>query len=76
KLVELRKEGVLIIGSGNIVHNLRMMDWQNSNATPYSWALAFNETVENSLRSDNVPETLFTILSTEEGRLAHPTPDH
>ncbi|QPT32947.1 4,5-DOPA dioxygenase extradiol [Proteus penneri] len=76
KLVELRKEGVLIIGSGNIVHNLRMMDWQNSDATPYPWALAFNEVVENSLQSDKVPEALFTILSTEEGRLSHPTPDH
>ena len=76
KLTELRKEGVLIIGSGNIVHNLRMMDWQNSDATPFSWAVQFSETIKSNLESDMVSESLFTILSTEEGRLSHPTPDH
>ncbi|QPN91140.1 4,5-DOPA dioxygenase extradiol [Proteus vulgaris] len=76
KLVELRKEGVLIIGSGNIVHNLRMIDWQNSDATPYPWALLFSETVEHSLQSDKAPTDLFTILSTEEGQLSHPTAEH
>lgn len=76
KLVELRKEGVLIIGSGNIVHNLRMMDWQNSDATPYPWALLFSETVEHSLQSDKAPTDLFTILSTEEGQFSHPTAEH
>lgn len=76
ELVELRREGVLVIGSGNIVHNLRMMDWQNDQAEPYSWALSFSETVERCLQSDKVPEALFTILSTQEGQLAHPTAEH
>lgn len=76
KLTELRKEGVLIIGSGNIVHNLRMMDWQNSDTMPYPWALAFSDTIKSSLESDTMQERLFTILSTEEGRLSHPTAEH
>ncbi|OAT33691.1 4,5-DOPA dioxygenase extradiol [Proteus myxofaciens] len=76
KLIELRREGVLIIGSGNVVHNLRMMDWQNDNSEPYPWALSFSKTVENALQSEEKPEILFDILSTEEGHLAHPTPEH
>ena len=76
KLQELRREGVLIIGSGNVVHNLKMMDWENANAEPYPWALSFSQHVENSLQHDDIPSALFEILSTQEGKLAHPTPEH
>lgn len=56
-----------MIGSGNIVHNLRMMDWQNDQAEPYSWALSFSETVERCLQSDKVPEALLPFYQRKKG---------
>ncbi|MEX6633785.1 4,5-DOPA-extradiol-dioxygenase [Hyphococcus lacteus] len=45
KLQPLRDEGILIIGTGNIVHNLGVMDW-NEAAKPYDWATRFNDYVK------------------------------
>ena len=46
KLAELRTKGVLLIGSGNIVHNLRVIDFENVDARPYDWAVKFDEKVK------------------------------
>jgi 4,5-DOPA dioxygenase extradiol len=43
QLLPLRSQGVLIIGSGNIVHNLRVVDMMNMEAEPYDWAVEFDE---------------------------------
>ena len=43
QLNPLREKGILIIGSGNIVHNLRVADMYNTNAKPYDWAIEFDE---------------------------------
>jgi 4,5-DOPA dioxygenase extradiol len=48
KLAALRDEGVMIVASGNVVHNLRMVKWEG-NAEPYPWARAFDEYVVNNL---------------------------
>ena len=44
----LRNKGVLIIGSGNLVHNLGMVDFANTNGG-YDWAIEFDATVKNLL---------------------------
>lgn len=48
KLSALRDEGVMIVASGNVVHNLRMMRWQGSQE-PYPWAVSFNQYVRDNL---------------------------
>ncbi|NCC76846.1 MAG: 4,5-DOPA dioxygenase extradiol [Clostridia bacterium] len=75
QLAALRDEGVLILGSGNIVHNLRRVDFNSEGGEP--WAYTFDQAVGDKIRQhDHVallhPET----FSPEAARLAIPTPDH
>jgi 4,5-DOPA dioxygenase extradiol len=76
-LAPLRAEGVLIMGSGNVVHNLsdafaRMR--RDDSSTP-DWATAFDADVARALeRHDH--EFLARAAESEVGRKAHPTPDH
>jgi len=71
-LYELRKRGVLIIGSGNIVHNLRMMQWTD---VAYDWAAAFNTDVKKLITSGN-DTALIDYKSLENSKYAVPTPEH
>lgn len=75
KLRFLRNEGVLIVGSGNIVHNLRVVDFSDR-ARPYPWAVEFDEWVKQMLIRRDYPSLMRQALSTEAGRLSVPTPDH
>ncbi|MEM9068756.1 MAG: 4,5-DOPA dioxygenase extradiol [Myxococcota bacterium] len=72
----LRSQGVLIVGSGNIVHNLRdaIARMRGRDATP-RWAMAFDQDVTNQLRQHD-HRALSAQLVTPEGRQAHPTPEH
>ena len=78
ELYDLRKKGVLIIGSGNMVHNLRMVSWENMN-TPgfgFDWALKMNDTFKQ-LISDGDFQPLINYESLgAESKLAIPTPEH
>ena len=56
-LQPLRREGVLIMGTGNIVHNLSVMQWDES-ATPYDWALRFNEYIKDGILN-NEPQRVW-----------------
>ena len=53
----LREHGVLILGSGNVVHTLQQMEW-DINARPYDWAERFNDLVINVVETDT-PQRLF-----------------
>ena len=75
ELFELRKKGVLIIGSGNIVHNLGMLDFHNIEAQPYDWALQFDEKVKENLINKN-HQGLIDYLSMKGASWAAPTLDH
>ena len=78
ELYELRKKGVLIIGSGNMVHNLRMVAWDKMNEQEYGydWALQMNDTFKNLiLGGDFKPLINYENLGAE-AKLAIPTPEH
>ncbi|MBD2783973.1 4,5-DOPA dioxygenase extradiol [Xenorhabdus sp. DI] len=73
KLALLRDEGVLIIGSGNIVHNLPA---EKLGAELFPWACSFEQFVRESLTSRENPHPLFKALDREDGQLSNPTPEH
>jgi 4,5-DOPA dioxygenase extradiol len=76
-LAPLRDEGVLILGSGNVVHNLGhafAARRRGETATP-EWARAFDAEVAAAL-SRHDADALVRILDTDEGRRSAPTPDH
>ena len=71
----LRKRGVLVVASGNVVHNLRMVRWEE-NAKPYDWALEFDGIVKKNIEDDN-PKVLVEYEKTgEAARMSHPSNDH
>jgi 4,5-DOPA dioxygenase extradiol len=73
-LAPLRDEGVLLMGSGNIVHNLRAVDW-DEDAPPFDWAVEFDAFVAAALAGSR-HQDLVDYLSHPLGRTAAPTPDH
>ena len=73
RLAPLRDEGVLILCSGNVVHNLRAVDWR-SPEQGFDWAQRFDDDVRDRLAAD--PSSLGEVLASEDFRLAVPTPDH
>nr|WP_316840946.1 4,5-DOPA dioxygenase extradiol [Pedobacter gandavensis] len=76
ELYELRKKGVLILGSGNMVHNLRMMSWEMINGGGYDWALEINEQFKQLiLNNDHQPLQAYQTLG-KAAMLAIPTPEH
>ncbi len=75
KLKELRNHGVLIIGSGNVVHNLRKIKWEE-NAEPYDWALEFDAWVKENLLQKNYEALIKKFNETPSGKLSIPTTEH
>jgi 4,5-DOPA dioxygenase extradiol len=78
ELYDLRKKGVLIIGSGNMVHNLRMVSWAKINTPGYGfdWALTMNDKFKQ-LIADGDYQPLINYKSLgAEAMLAIPTPEH
>lgn len=73
KLAALREEGCLIFGSGNVVHNLRMVEWDNPNGTEA--ALRFNRAIIDRIEARNDP-TVVNYAALPDAAYAVPTPDH
>lgn len=78
ELYALRKKGVLILGSGNMVHNLRMVAWDRLNDTNYGydWAIQMNETFKHLIASGDYNPLINYDSLGREARLAIPTPEH
>jgi 4,5-DOPA dioxygenase extradiol len=75
RLAPLRDEGVLVVGSGNVVHNLATVAW-GEGATPFPWATRFNEAVRSRLlANDHAALTDMSVLG-EDGARSIPTPEH
>lgn len=73
KLAALSEQGVLIMGSGNVVHNLRRIDWSSPDGV-FDWAREFDLTVSDILATD--PKAILGIEDNKNYRLSSPTPDH
>ena len=78
ELYALRKKGVLIIGSGNMVHNLRMIAWDKMNVPGfgYDWALKMNDTFKNLIQDGEMSKLIHYERLGREANLAIPTPEH
>jgi len=76
ELSALRKKGVLILGSGNMVHNLRMVSWEMINGGGYDWAIEANEKFKSAiLNKDHLSLINFEQMGSDV-RLGIPTPEH
>jgi 4,5-DOPA dioxygenase extradiol len=77
RLAPLREEGVLILGSGNIVHNLHAYAWGEHATEPYEWAVLFEQRVRDLLLSGKTKALIgYENQLGKEAMLAVPTPDH
>jgi 4,5-DOPA dioxygenase extradiol len=75
KLAALRDEGVMLAGSGNVVHNLRVIRWE-AGAAPYPWAVRFDAAARDLLeRREHAPLCEYHALG-EAAHLSVPTPEH
>lgn len=76
KLAPLREEGVLIVGSGNLVHNLHTYAWGGHPRDPYDWAVRFENAAKDiMLAGDYKPLVNYDMLG-QDAALSIPTPDH
>ena len=73
RLAPLRERGVLIVGSGNVVHNLRMVEWGRPEFG-FPWAERFDNAVLDQLARD--PQRVVAVANHPDFAMAVPTPDH
>jgi 4,5-DOPA dioxygenase extradiol len=75
KLAPLRDEGVLILASGNVVHNLRVMQ-RRDDASAFPWASEFNDALRGSLLKSDHAAVINPISLGDSARMSIPTPEH
>jgi 4,5-DOPA dioxygenase extradiol len=78
QLSDLRYKGILIVGSGNIVHNLRLVDYPNFDKDNYGydWAIEARETINNYVLDGNYKPLFDYERQSKALQLAIPTPEH
>jgi len=77
KLAALREQGVMIVASGNVVHNLRMVRWSGETEA-WPWAESFNQYVRENLSWEGESEQhpLINFMQHDGAALSNPTPEH
>ena len=73
KLAPLREQGIMLLGSGNVVHNLSRLHWNEPNSG-FDWAERFDDAVLAQLQAD--PSAILKVAEHPDYELAVPTPDH
>lgn len=73
RLAPLRDRRVMILGSGNIVHNLRLIEWDKPDSA-FAWAKRFDDATQEQLASN--PGEVLRLVEHADYPLAVPTPDH
>lgn len=76
RLRPLREEGVLVLGSGNVVHNLHAYAWGRKVVEPYDWALRFEATLRARIAAGDLATIAAYESLGEDAALSAPTPDH
>lgn len=76
QIAYLRDEGIMIIGSGNIVHNLRDINWEGRDAEKFEWAIAADEKIKNLLITGDFKALLDPHAISPEVKHAVPSFDH
>ena len=76
QLAPLRDEGVLVCGSGNIVHNLESFAWGKQDIEPFDWAMRFDQKARDlTLTGDHAPLANYESMG-RDALLSAPTPEH
>ncbi|HKA40965.1 MAG TPA: 4,5-DOPA dioxygenase extradiol [Burkholderiales bacterium] len=76
KLAPLRDEGILVIGAGNIVHNLRAWTRGSPSMEPYDWAVRFERKARDLMLAGDVAPLIRYETLGRDALLSAPTPDH
>lgn len=75
-LAPLRDEDVLLVGSGNLVHNLHAYGWGRRSMEPYDWAVRFEKGARELMRKDDHRPLVAYESMGRDALLSVPTPDH
>jgi 4,5-DOPA dioxygenase extradiol len=76
RLAPLREEGILVMGSGNLVHNLHAYAWGTHAPEPYDWAVRFETRAREWMLAGNHQPLIDYESLGRDAMLAAPTPDH
>src|SRR3954452_22419610 len=76
KIASLRDQGVLIVGSGNLVHNLHAYAWGRHTADPYDWAVHFESMAKEMMVAGEYEPLIEYEKLGKTAILSIPTPDH
>lgn len=76
RLAALREEGILLLGSGNLVHNLHTYAWGRHSQEPYDWASRFEQKAKELMLSGDVQPLVEYEALGRDAALSVPTPEH